>query len=291
MRSFLVRLGTLDRRLIFVAIALAVIIPLAIGLVFPVVTTPIVQRVYDQIEGLPAGSKVLISADYAPGTEPENQPMLEAVVRHCMAKDFKVYLLSLWPTGPPMVNLMKTNVIDADFPERVEGEDWLNFGYKAGNQGLINGIFANLKKAIPVDINGTDTRNIPMMEGVERLEDFDLIVCIGSGFPGLKEWIQFGGDLTDVPVVGGVTAVEAPLLYPYYPHQLKGLMGGLLGAAEYEAALVTGYPQYEESSKQAIQRMGPQTVAHLVIILFILIGNLSYLAGGRKQTKFEVSNQ
>ena len=51
---------------------------------------------------------------------------------------------------------------------------------------------------------------------------------VGSGFPGVKEWIQFGGDPADVPTAGGVTAVEAPLLYPYYPEQLIGLMGGLL---------------------------------------------------------------
>ena len=62
-------------------------------------------------------------------------------------------------------------------------------------------------------------------------------------------------------------------------------MGGLLGAAEYEAALVAAYPEYTESSKQAIKRMGPQTVAHLVIIAFILMGNIAYLAGGREKPK------
>jgi hypothetical protein len=82
--------------------------------------------------------------------------------------------------------------------------------------------------------------------------------------------------------------VEAPLLYPYYPKQLLGLMGGLQGAAEYEAALVLAYPQYEATSTEAIQRMGPQTVAHLVIILFIVLGNAAYFrsrhaaAGGRR---------
>jgi hypothetical protein len=65
-------------------------------------------------------------------------------------------------------------------------------------------------------------------------------------------------------------------------------MGGLLGAAEYEAALVSKYPQYESSSKQAIRLMGPQTVAHLVIIAFIIIGNIAYFAGGRDKPKLKV---
>jgi hypothetical protein len=84
-------------------------------------------------------------------------------------------------------------------------------------------------------------------------------------------------------VAGGVTAVEAPLLYPYYPRQLLGLMGGLQGAAEYEAALVAGYPQYRASSEVAIAKMGPQTVAHLVILGLIILGNVAYFAGGGRK--------
>ena len=85
--------------------------------------------------------------------------------------------------------------------------------------------------------------------------------------------------------------MEAPLLYPYYPKQLIGLMGGLQGAAEYEAALVQRYPQFEESSTQAIKRMGPQTVAHLVIIGFIIIGNIAFLAGGRQKPRIKAKHQ
>ena len=291
MTSFLERMGRIDRRIIFVLIALAVIIPLMLGLIFPSVTTPIVQKIFDQVDGLPPGSKVLVSADYGPATEPENQPMLEVVVRHALHKDLRVYLVTLWATGPPMMTLLKRNVIEADFAEKTQGEDWVDFGYKAGNQGVINSAFSDFRVAFPVDVNGDNVHLIPMMESIQTLADFDLIVAIGSGFPGVKEWIQFGGDPTGVPTAGGVTAVEAPLLYPYYPEQLLGLMGGLLGAAEYEAALVVAYPQYRESSRQAIQRMGPQTVAHLVIILFIIICNIAYLAGGREKPKIGVSRQ
>ena len=91
-------------------------------------------------------------------------------------------------------------------------------------------------------------------------------------------------------LAGGVTAVEAPLLYPYYPKQLVGLLGGLQGAAEYENALVNAYPQFEASSTQAIQRMGPQTVAHLVIIFFIILGNIAFLAGRREESKLRGGN-
>jgi hypothetical protein len=291
MREFLVKMGHIDRRVIFLLIALAVIIPLILRTVFPVVTTPIVQNIFDKIESLPPGSKVLLTADFGPSTVPENQPMLEAIARHVLTKDLRLYAATIWATGPPMLIAMKRNVIEADFADKVEGEDWVDLGYKAGNQGVINQAFTSFQDAFPVDVTGRATRDIPMMEDVQRLADFDLIVAIGSGFPGVKEWIQFGGDPSGVATAGGVTAVEAPLLYPYYPEQLLGLMGGLLGAAEYEGALVKKYPEYRSSSTQAIQRMGPQTVAHLVIIAFIIIGNVSYLAGGRQKPRIGVKHQ
>jgi hypothetical protein len=291
MISFLQKMGHMDRRWVFLAIALAVILPLAFHLVFPVLTSPIVQNIFDKVDSLPAGSRILISADYGPSTVPENQPMLEAVARHALHKGLKVYFMSLWATGPPMLVQMKQDVIDRNFPNLTEGVDWVNLGYQAGNQGVINSAYANFKVAYPVDSRGENINTIPMMEPIRKLSDFNLIVCIGSGFPGVKEWIQFGGDPAGVPVAGGVTAVEAPLLYPYYPKQLLGLMGGLQGAAEYEAALVHKYPQYASVSTTAITRMGPQTVAHLVIIAFILIGNIAYLAGGREKPRLGVGQR
>ena len=149
--------------------------------------------------------------------------MLDAVVRHAMHKQLKVYLLTLWATGTPMLDELEKNVLSVDFPQSVMGRDWVNLGYKAGNQGVINSAFSNFPGAFPVDSRGNDVRKLPIMEGVERSADFQLIAAIGSGFPGVKEWIQFAGDPGRVPVAGGVTAVEAPLLYPYYPNTLTKL--------------------------------------------------------------------
>jgi hypothetical protein len=139
-----------------------------------------------------------------------------------------------------------------------------------------------MKGMYTTDSDGTAINSIPMMRDVRNLTDFDLIVGIGSGFPGVKEWIQFAGDRGDIPITAGVTAVEAPLLYPYYPKQLRGLMGGLQGAAEYEAELVRNYPRFQHTGETAVRLMGPQAVAHTVIILFVLIGNLAFVFERRR---------
>lgn len=270
------RLMKIDRRVIFLLIALAVIIPMLLNLVFVVRPSPVVQAIFDKVESLPPGSRVLVSYDYGPSTVPENQPMADALVRHCLHLGHKVYIIAVWATGEAQANVTIDRVIKAEFPGKLYGEDYIQLGYKAGNQGLINAIFTDLKGMYTTDAAGADVNSFPMMAPVTVLKDFALILSIASGKPGLKEWVQFAGDRGNIPISGGVTAVEAPLLYPYYPRQLLGFMGGLQGAAEYEAALVLKYPQYRATSLTAVRSMGPQAVAHLVIIFFVLVGNIAF---------------
>lgn len=305
------RIRDIDRRLIFLFIALAVIIPLIFELNFPEIPTPMVQGIFDQIENLPDGSRVLIDCAYDPASMPELQPMATAWVRHCLAKKHKIYAMALWPIGQQMaVETLNDNI---DFikkldPERqiVYGRDYVNLGFKSGGPGVIKVILTNLESLYSTDINGTHISKIPMMKGVTNLKSFDLIISVSAGSPGSKEWVQFGADPSGVPMVSGSTAVQAPLLYPYYPKQLLGVLGGLKGAAEYEALVhqhkmeplikarlaemgeqtgedfLTVAEEKFGYSQKAIKRMGPQAIAHLVIILFIIIGNITFFIDRRR---------
>ena len=68
----------------------------------------------------------------------------------------------------------------------------------------------------------------------------------------------------------GVTAVSAPRFYSYLDaKQLVGLLGGLRGAAVYESLV-------GEKGK-GLSGMDAQSIAHLVIIFFILLSNVLYL--------------
>ena len=155
-------------------------------------------------------------------------------------------------------------------------------------------ILSDFTRFYQTDVHGTTITELPMMEGINSLRDFQLIMNVSAGFPGLKEWVLFGGDPSGVPLVGGVTAVSAPLLYPYYPNQLLGLMGGLQAAAEYETLLMDNYPDKYGSVEDfaAMKRMGPQTFAHMVIILFIIIGNVAYFAtSGARGSRLQSLNK
>jgi hypothetical protein len=285
-KTFIEKLGTMDRRYVFLLIAIAVIIPLILHYTTSIPTSALVQDLFDKVESLPAGSRILFSFDYGPSTVPENQPMANALTRHAFERGHRVYLMALWPTGARQSLQLIQEIIQVEFPEKVYGEDWVHLGYKAGNQGLINTLLSDFKAMYTTDIEGTNINDLAMMDDIRTLRDFDLILGLGSGFPGTKEWVQFAGDPGDIPVGGGTTAVMAPLLYPYYPKQMVGFMGGLQGAAEYEQALVAKYPEYLEKSRIASTSMGPQVTAHLVIVAFIVLGNITYIIERRRQRKY-----
>lgn len=283
--TFLERVQALDRRVVFACIAFAVAFPLLFHVIFPEKISPIVSSMFERIESLPEGSKVLISFDYSPSTVPEVQPMVDAVIRHCAARKQRLYLMALWATGQNITDETIDRVIVREFPEYRYGDDYVNLGYKSGNQGLINVILTDLKKMYTTDVHGTAIDSIPMMASIRNLRNFDIIFTFGGGFPGTKEWVLFAGDPGKIPVASGVTAVQAPLLYPYYPNQLLGLMGGIKGAAEYESELIRRHPRFADAPHPGIDMMGPQAVAHIVIMLFIVIGNVAYFMSRGKSAR------
>jgi hypothetical protein len=284
--SLLDRLQFIDRRYIFIFIALAVIIPLLLGLRFEEEPSPIVLALYDKIDNMPPGSRLLMSFDYGPTTAPEIQPMVDVILRHAAMRKLKIYIMAVWATGQSLTVSTVTNVLEPEFPAYEYGIDYVNLGYKAGNQGLIRVIVDDMKKMYNTDANGTDIDQIPMMKQISSLKDMDLIVSFGGGFPGIKEWILFAGDPGQIPIGGACTAVSAPQLYPYYPNQMVGLLGGIKGAAEYESHIRNEYPkQFTQYPTPGMNMMVAQMVAHIVIMLFILFGNIMYFLYRARQRK------
>ena len=273
------------RRVVFGLIWFAVSIPIVFPITFQYPISPVVKAVFDQVEKQPAGSTVLISFDFDPAMAPEIQPMANAVTRHCLTKGLKVVFMSLWGTGPGQLRITLDDVVLREFPDLKQGVDWANIGYKAGNQGVLNVIVTDLRKMYPADINNVQLDSLPIMNGIKSCKDFNLIIALGGGLPGPKEWVLYVGDPGNVPVVAGAAAVSAPQLYPYYPKQLLGILGGVKGAAEYEQHLGDVSPQFLETPRPAIKMMGPQTLAHVVVMIFIVIGNVVFFRSRREKRK------
>ncbi|MDZ4688905.1 MAG: hypothetical protein SH850_27835 [Planctomycetaceae bacterium] len=278
-------LTTLDRRWIFLMMALAVAIPVLTQATFPEAPTPPTRAVFKAVEDLPAGSLVLLAFDYDPGSAPELQPMATAFTRHCCLKKHKMIFLTLWPTGTPMVDQTIRDVIDGEFADLSlkYGEDYVNLGYRPGNEVTIKGVATEIRKLYNTDANGTSLDDLPLTKPVRNLFDTKLLLNVSAGYPGAKEWVQYGGTLGEIKIGVGVTGVQAPQMYPYYPDQVLGMLAALKGAAEYEAALGDRYEQYRDPKRNAaILRMGPQLFAHLLMVGLIVLGNVVHFANRRR---------
>lgn len=290
------KLKSLDRRWIFLMMFLSVSIPIIIigltGQSFPEKPTDLAYSTFYAIEDLEPGDKVMLSFDFDPASEGELGPMATAFTYHCAAKGLKMYFMALWPVGPQMIDNAIDNVILTDFPEMEYGKDYVNLGFKSGNEGVIKVIVTDFRELYTTDSQGTPFDNIPMCKEVNSVQDMDLMINVSAGYAGTKEWVQYAVTPypDDIKLVAGCTGVQAPLLYPYIPDQLPGLLGAIKGAAEYEKLVFDKYfveigKEIPGRYQEGVRRMGPQLVAHLLMILLIIAGNYIFFVEKKREVE------
>ena len=270
------RLINIDRRIIFVFVFLGVAAPLLMDLHLPIKPTPIVRAVYDEIERVAAEDHerpVLLSFSFGASTQPEMAPMIRAVVRHLFSRKLKVIGLCLWPEAVGIAQPIMDELA-AEYGMEY-GEDYAFLGYKPGAYAVILNLGQSLSGTFPFDTEGTPVGDLPVTRGVGNLRDFSFVYDFAAGDSIEFWWIPYGQEKHRFSFAGGCTAVMAPDLYPFLQSgQMKGLLGGLAGAAEYEA--LVGVPG------MATTGMQPQSVTHIIIILFIIVGNAVYFITRRR---------
>ncbi len=267
------RLLSIDRRYIFVFVALAVTIPLIIKFDLPVPVTKEVKGIYNKIDSLPEGAHVLIAFDFDPASKEELLPMALALLHHCFRKNVKVVGMTLNPGGTGLANSAITDT--AKQYEKIQGEDYVFLGYKTGVELVMINMGENIYSAFPKDFHGNATVDLPALKGVQSLTDFDYVIDLASG-SSIEAWIAFGKEKYDFDLGAGCTAVIGPDMYPFLQaKQINGLMSGLKGAAEYEILI--------KRKSTAVAGMSPQSVVHVIVVLFVIFGNFLYFMSGRKR--------
>lgn len=287
-KKIFILLGSLDRRIIFLIVGLSVLIPLLKPewIDLPIRPTPESQIVFDEINKLNAGDKILLSFEYSPSTKPEIHPMAIAILKHLYAKNIQVYGFALWPDG----NFMSTEAFSevSDDYDKKYGVDYVNLGYKPGGEAVIKGIASDIRTLYTVDLQGTSINDIPMMKDVINIEDFDFVFSLSAGYPGSKEWVQYACDPKNIPLSTGCTSIQVTDIMPYVENdQIRGILAGMPGAAEYESLVEAELQKMEISGKpgEASGMMAAQSIAHVVIVLFIIFGNISYFITRKKNRK------
>ena len=288
-KNILIKLGQIDRRFIFLLIGLSVLIPLLKpGWVnIPIKTTSNSKIVFDELNNLKAGDKVLVSFEYGASTKPEIHPMSVAVLQHLFANGVKVYTVPLWPEGLMMAKFALEEVLSSNLFQVEEHIDYVSLPYKAGGEIIIRGIATDMRSIFTQDVNNILLKDIPMMNNVNNITDFDFVFDLSAGVPGNAEWVQFACDEYNIPLSSGCTSIMVTDAIPYVESgQIRGILAGMPGAAEYEQMVF----KYLNDSKnipvapgKATSRMSAQSIAHLLMVIFILFGNISYYLIRRKK--------
>jgi hypothetical protein len=274
----------IDRRIIYLLVAIGALIPIIRPIGLPVVPTSPVAGVYDKVEGLEPGDAVLVSFDYGPSSEPELNPMADAILRHLFMKDVKVVIVAIFPLGGVSMAIQELDRIIPEF-DLEYGVDYVNLGYKDGGQAPMKAMGVSIQDVFPDDVNGNPTDVMPLIDEIKNYDDVEVVITLATGIIG--EWwanlinAQFGVD-----VAVDCTAVSAPKYYAYLRSgQMIGVLGGLKGASEYEKLLTDQYPDlralYAEPAqmkRSAMMGMDVQSIVHLIIIAFIIFGNAMYFA-------------
>lgn len=261
------RIESMDRRYVFLCIVVSVLIPLVLPIGLESRVTEPVRAFHEVIESVPAGSTILMSADWDPGSLAELYPLMLAILRHLFDRQVRVVIVTLWPTGPRVIwRVLQEAAADRGL---TDGVDYTFLGFKEGRQAVMVAMGANIPNTFPRDYHDRPVSELPIMEGILNYNSFPLFINISAGFPGTKEYVQQVQSRYGVRMLSACAGVSAPEYYPYYKAgQLIGLLGGLKAGAEYEGLI--GHPG------RALRSMDAQSTGHFMIVLLIVVGNVLF---------------
>jgi len=265
----LVKLGNVDRRILYLVIILATLVPLVRPVGLPFGVTEATMKFYEAVDAVPADGTILMAIDYSVSGGPDVHPQAQAVFRHAMANNLKVVFVAFVTEGTEFANQIIAE--GEKMAGKQYGVDFVNLGYLPGVEVAISAFAQDVLKTYPKDVRGGNTATLPIMQGIQTAADFRLIAEFATGIPGPSEWIKQVGTRYNVPLAIGVVTVMGPQTTPYYQAgQIVGLLSGLKSAAEYEVAM--------KQPGLATAAMDAQSIDHVAIVLFIILGNIAFFA-------------
>jgi len=269
-------LQQVDRRFLYALLMLAVCIPFFFTGRIPVPISPETRALYTRIEELPPDSFVLIGMDWSASTRGENGAQAEALMRHLMKRRLRFAMIAFAnPQG---------STLGQELAERLQGEygvtqgkDWCDFGYKTDQQNFLQAFVRNIPASVGTDERGLPLETLPVMKGIYSGKDISLFLEI-TGTNTYNVYIQFLQGPANVPMGVALTAVMSAEAYNYLDSkQIIGLVNGLKGAIEYEQLL----PAFGKASHAS----NSSSLAHLLIITFIILGNIAMLLERRQRSR------
>ena len=282
------RLNAIDRRIIYLILAIVVIIPMLLPIPQKVRVMEPVEKCFNAIDTIAQDKALIMDFDYDPQTLPELEPMGLAILRHAFTKRIKVLVLCLYVQQlglakkaldeiVPEFNAVATSNADSI----IYGRDYVFLGWQPPPLVPLLGMAESITNVYQVDYYGNRTDSMPILQKIKNYNNVELVVSLAASSIPLT-WVYYPQNRYGVQMAAGVTAVSAGDFYPFLQSgQFSGLIVGMKGAAEYEELLSQRLKINKK--RKASESLSSITYAHLAIMAFIVIGNIAFIIKRRKK--------
>ena len=302
MTNLLRLMQSIDRRWIYLAFTIVVLVALCFShpVENPIILPP-VQHLYDAMQHAKTtptdGHIVLLSMTISAGSKAENWNQARAIMRHLMLAHKRFAVFSFDQQGVELTYQMALDL--AKHYHYHYGTDWIHLGYSLGTTAFFKGISKNLPEAFGnTDINGDPLVKFPIMKGINTANNIAVLVEVTAS-SSLGEWMGLVQPATKPRLKLGYacTGISAAEAYQYLDSgQLVGMLPGLKGASDYETLVdnqereLIPDPKLRYNPKlsttlpmpaPARVLMFPEGMAHLLVILLIILGNIGLLLSRR----------
>lgn len=280
MEKFWQTLYAIDRRVLYLILIVLASWQILSPIVVPNVPLPMSEAMFNYVESLKEGDRILIQSDWTTSTEGESKGQFKALVRQLMRKKVKFVITSIDPFAPGIARRFIEEVNKEEPPETgryVEGQDWVLAGYFPNAENHVVGMVSNIRRELaPKQVLGS-----PVMQGINDLSDMKAVILVTAS-SSITVWYERMRNKAPLGLM--CTAVMAGENIPYYASgQLFGMVIGAKGAFDYEDLLAKKYegPQYV-NYQSGNRYMSPLFFALLLLIVSVIIGNWAMFALRRR---------
>ncbi|MFH1686688.1 MAG: hypothetical protein ABIE70_04110 [bacterium] len=254
------------RHWVFLGLFLVIGVTMASGVRIATGTSPQTERMFNFIGELPPGSILLVSFDHEASALPEIEPIALALLRHAFIKDLHIIGMALYPEGTAIGYRLLEQV--AGEYNKVYGSDYAYLGFRPQYIAAILSLAESFERTFPQDYLSNRYEDLPVLAGVATYDDVAAVLSIADGSL-TTHWMEYGAAQHDLTVLAGVTAAMVTTYDPYLASgQMRAMIGGLRGAAQYERLIGRG--------GGGARGMLAQSAAHVYVIVLIILGNIAY---------------
>jgi len=265
------RLQKIDERYVYMLTLLLVSLALLAPMGLPINVTDSTRKLYNSIEKLPAGGRVLIGSETLSGQWAEYGPVSTAILDHLFQKNVKIYFVTFQYSSSPVLirDLVLPRIDNGKLYGKKYGVDYVDLGYIPGGETAMSRFGSGIRGTISTDFYGTSLDNIPVMKEVNKATDFQFMVCLGGSI--VIQYVRQFPEKWKLPMGVGTLAMNFPEWMPYMATgQITGMLNGTVGGAEYEILLRKPGLGYGTVYADAL------SLVYIMLFAFIILGNVGY---------------